>query len=273
MKKKLRPPIKTHGGKYYLCNWIIDNFPENYQNMVYLEPYCGGANVLLNKEQSKEECINDIHLGIIQIFRALRDEPGEFIQRIKKLKYCQKTFDRLKNKEENNYEDYNYTDYIDHAVNEFALRRMSRGGLKNHLAWSTRKRGNQPGDLNAWQTIIEMLPCIAKRIESVYITNKPAIEIIKAFNNKDVLLYLDPPYLPESRTSINVYEHEMNTDDHIQLSEVLENFHGKVVLSGYPSKLYNRLYNNWNCKKKNIANHASQKKVKDQKTEMLWMNF
>lgn len=264
----MRPPIKVHGGKYYLCTWIVENFPKNYQDMVYVEPYCGGANVLLNKEPSQEECINDIHLGLIQIFRALRDEPGEFIQRIKRLTYSQKTFDRLKNEEGSEF-----SDYIDHAINEFSLRRMSRGGLKSHLAWSTRKRGGQPGDVNAWQTIIEELPNIAKRLENVYIMNKPAIEVIKAFNNENVLLYLDPPYLPETRTTVSAYEHEMNTDDHIQLAETVGSFKGKVIISGYPSKLYNRLYGTWTCKKRAIANHASQQKSKQHKTECIWMNF
>jgi len=237
--------------------------------MVYVEPYCGGANVLLNKEPSREECINDINLGIIQIFRALRDEPGEFIRRIKRLTYSQRTFDRLKREAEEG----EFADYINHAINEFSLRRMSRGGLKKHLAWSTRQRGGQPGDVNAWKTIIEELPVISNRIESVYIMQKPALDVIKAFNNEEVLLYLDPPYLPETRTTPSVYESEMNTDDHIKLSATLSAFKGKVILSGYPSKLYNRLYENWTCKRKAIANHSSQQKSKKYKTECIWMNF
>jgi len=268
-KRKIRPPIKIHGGKYYLCNWILEHFPQDYQDMVYVEPYCGGANVFLNKEPSKEECINDINLGIIQIFRALRDEPGEFVKRIKRLTYSQRTFDRLKRESEEG----EFTDYINHATNEFALRRMSRGGLKSHLAWSTRKRGGQPGDLNAWKTIIEELPSLSNRIKSTYIMQKPALDVIKAFNNDNVLVYLDPPYLPETRVTTNVYESEMDTDAHIKLADTLNSFNGKAIISGYPSKLYNRLYDEWTCKKKTIVNHASQQKSKKRKTECIWMNF
>ena len=57
MSKKIRPPVKTHGGKHYLKNFIIENFPENYEELIYCEPLCGGASVLLNKNKSKQEII------------------------------------------------------------------------------------------------------------------------------------------------------------------------------------------------------------------------
>ena len=160
-----------------------------------------------------------------------------------------------------------------HAVNEFILRRMSRGGLKLAFAWSNRERGGKPGDQNAWDTIIKIIPAISKRLEKVYIFNQSALEIMDAFNNSDTLLYLDPPYLPSTRESTEVYDHEMSQDDHIELAECARNFKGKVLLSGYPSTLYNKLYKDWNMAKKHIANHASQQKKKEMKLEVLWKNY
>ena len=78
-KKRLRPAFKIHGGKYYLSSWVIEHFPKNYEEMDYVEPFAGAASVLLNKEKSSLEAINDLNLGIVQIFRALRDEPEDFI--------------------------------------------------------------------------------------------------------------------------------------------------------------------------------------------------
>jgi len=276
---RIRGPIKTHGGKFYLSKFIIDQFPENYESMVYVEPYVGGGSVFFNKKRSAEECLNDIHLGIMQVFRALRDEPQEFIRRLKRLEYSQETFEHYLKKTK-------FDDYLNHAVTEFVLRRMSRGGLKKNFAWSKRERGGKPGDLNAWLTILEDLPRLAAELKSTYIMNEPALKVIDVFNNENTLLYVDPPYLPDTRASQDTYEFDMTTDDHIKLADKLNSFKGKVILSGYMSKLYKRLYSTekvlvknkltkpkWRVERKMIVNHASQVKSKDYKIECLWINF
>lgn len=264
--KTIRPVFKCHGGKFYLAKWVIDNFPENYENMTYIEPYIGGANVLINKKKSVNEIVSDVDPNIIEIYHALRDEPKELIRRLNLCKYCQETFERAIKKAK-------FDDYLDHAVNEFIVKRMSRGGLGKAFAWSNRERGGQPGDVNAWQTAIKGLPYLAERLKEVYIFNKPAVEVLKTFDSPDSFTYCDPPYLHETRVSKTVYSSEMSTEDHIELAHTLNAFQGKAMISGYMSPLYARLYKNWNVEKKKIANHSSQKKVKDKKIEILWKNF
>ena len=225
MSKTIRPPFKIHGGKYYLSSWIISNFPKQHQKYDYMESHVGAGSVLLNKKVSEGiEAINDVDLGVVQIFRALRDEPGHFTGRIKRTKYCENTFNKAWNRKEEKFKDY-----MDHAVNEYILRRMSRGGLKNNFAWSDRSRGGQPGDVNAWKTMAEQLPLIAERIKKIHIFNKGFLEVIKAFNDSNMLLYCDPTYLPSTRITTTAYEYEMSTDDHIHLAEALNQFKGKVL--------------------------------------------
>ena len=134
--KKLRPPIKTHSGKYYLASWIMDHFPEDYMELEYCDLCCGGCSVFLNKEPSQSEMINDKDVGVTSIFKALRDEPKDFIGRMKRIKYNESTFQKvLKKNQENDFEDY-----YELALNEFVLRRMSRNGLKKSFAWTTYTR-------------------------------------------------------------------------------------------------------------------------------------
>ena len=262
----MRPPFKCHGGKSYLAKWIINHLPQNYQEMVYLEPFCGGASVLLNKKPSAEEIINDLDENVVILLRVLRDQCTQFLRKIKRVGYRETNFDTALNRVE-------FTNEFHRAINEFILRRMSRGGLKKAFAWSARKRGGQPGEINAWETIIDLIPAISTRLQNVIILNKRAIELLKLFDEPNVLCYCDPPYLHETRESPDAYTHEMLVDDHIALADVLNGFKGKVLLSGYPSRLYNKLYKTWRCEKKKIANHASQQKVKPIKMELLWMNF
>ena len=266
---KTRPAIKIHGGKFFLGSWIISHFPEDYEKLNYVEPYAGGANVLFQKNKSAIEVINDIDLPLMNIYRALRDEPKEFARRLNLCEYSEETFAKAVG----NSLQKDYEDYLDIAINEFIVRRMSRGGLRKAFAWSNRLRGGQPGDVNAWKTALELLPELAERLKEVFIFNKNATEVIQAFNTNDVLLYVDPPYLLETRVSKTVYSSELSTDDHIELSYLLNNFKGKAILSGYASPLYSRLYKNWTVDKKKIANHASQKAKKDKKEEFVWKNF
>lgn len=270
--KKLRPPVKTHGGKYYLMPWIVSNFPENYQELVYVEPFCAGASVFLNKVPATLEVISDIDEGVIAIFKALRDESKEFINRIKRIKYTERTFDCALSK---SGKDGAFEDYIDKAVNEYVLRRMSRGGLKKAFAWSERKRGGQPGDVNAWETMVDQLDGIAERVKDTTILHKGFTEVMKAWDETNTLFYLDPPYLPSTRAegSTELYEHELSIDDHMNLLHLAKNARGKVIISGYSSPLYNRNLKNWKCKKKNVANHSSQSKTKERRLEVLWMNY
>jgi DNA adenine methylase len=265
-KTTLRPPFKCHGGKKYLAKWIIDYFPANYQEMTYLEPFCGGANVLLNKDASKEEIINDLDEDIIILFRIIRDQSIQFIRKVKNIKYKEANFKTALERKE-------FASPLQHAINEFVLRRMSRGGMKKAFAWSNRERGGQPGEINAWKTVIDLIPEISQRLQNVIVLNKSALQLVKVFNDSDTLIYADPPYLPETRESPDVYKHEMTIDEHMELGDALNAFKGKVLISGYPSRLYAKMYKNWTCEKKSIANHSSQQKVKPVKLELLWRNF
>ena len=251
-----------------MSKWVISHFPEDYQKYTYIEPFCGGANVLINKDRSELEAICDTDVTVVQIFRALRDESKEFIRRLSNVKYSDDTFKRAVKRAEEPFDDY-----LDHAINEYILRRMSRGGLKKAFAWSERLRGGQAGDVNAWKTALKLLPILSERLREVHIFNKPGQEVIKTFNNKNTLIYADPPYLHETRKSPDAYQYEMTTDQHIELARILNSFAGKVVISGYPSPLYNRLYKNWTAASKKIANHSSQQKTKKMKTEILWKNY
>lgn len=265
--KTIRPPFKIHGGKRYLSKWIVEHFPKNYENLDYLEAFSGAASVFLNKKPSiGKEILNDLDPGVVSIQRTIRDECAAFVKKLKATKYSERVFLRELNKTEHSSD-------FDKAVNEFIIRRMSRGGMKKAFAWSDRERGGKPGDVNAWETIIDVLPLISSRLNNVFIFNKPAIQVINAFNYENMLLYADPPYDPDVRTSKEVYDIEMTVDQHEELFKALNNFKGKVIISGYYSPLYKRLYKGWNSAKKQVVNHSSQQKTKDKRLEMLWMNY
>ena len=78
-RRTLRPPVKWHGGKFYLCHRIIEQFPPHH---TYVEPFGGAASVLLNKPACPVEVYNDLDQRITGLFRVLRDYGQELQRRL-----------------------------------------------------------------------------------------------------------------------------------------------------------------------------------------------
>ena len=118
-----------------------------------------------------------------------------------------------------------------------------------------------------WKNYPAALNEIIERLRGVVIENLPAVEVIKKFDREDTLFYIDPPYLHSTRQSSKRYTVEMTDEEHEELAKVLHKVKGKVVLSGYDSELYRRLYPDWVCTKKKVLADGARPRE-----ECLWIN-
>lgn len=83
----------------------------------------------------------------------------------------------------------------------------------------------------------------------------------------DSVIYCDPPYLLSTRSGRVYYEHEFSDHHHATLLTLLQELPGKILLSGYDSKLYGAALRNWRCIR--YRTRTRGKTV----TECLWCNF
>lgn len=81
------------------------------------------------------------------------------------------------------------------------------------------------------------------------------------------LVYCDPPYLHYTRSSTRRYRFDYEEKDHIELLEVLKELPCSVILSGYPSAVYDELLPDWNTLELQVMNQGGVR------TEKLWFNF
>jgi DNA adenine methylase len=274
--KRQRPPIKTHGGKYYLSPWLIDLFPSGFEDMTYIEAFAGGASLLLNKPRSKYELMNDLDSDLITLWTVLQCRHEEFISIISDWSYTEESFGKALGMVVPRVFTTDPQEQMNKAVKEYVLRRMSRGGMKKSFAWSKRLRGGKPGDVNAWETMLAQLPRIHDRIKDVEIWNGNAVDIIPGPSTAmNAFVYLDPPYVKGTRYkgAIHVYDHEMSDKDHEKLLERCLESGAKIMISGYQCPLYTSKLKGWKFKFRTIANHSSQSDRKSVKLECVWMNY
>lgn len=223
--------LKYYGSKFRLANWIISFFPEHRH---YVEPFGGGAAVLLVKEPSKLETYNDLNSEIVNFFRVLREQPAELVRQIRLTPWARAEF---------NYclEEIEIESSIERARRFFFRIWMNlQGSMVTQKA--NFRRHNKGTKVITKSINTENLFDASKRLQSVLIENRDAFKLIKEMDSPDTLFYLDPPYVFSTRSTSKAYSHEMTDENHREFAELLYGLKGFVVLSGYPSAIYKELF-------------------------------
>lgn len=102
----------------------------------------------------------------------------------------------------------------------------------------------------------------------VQLVNSSAHQFLRDYDYTGTeLIYCDPPYLAETRTSHNKYRFEYTKQDHIELLTLLKSLPCQVILSGYHSSLYDDLLVGWNTIELQAMSRGGPR------TEKLWFNY
>ena len=251
---KLRSPIFWFGGKGNMTAKLLTLMPTHRE---YVEAFGGGGSLLLAKIPAKVETYNDLNSDLVNLFRVLRD-PVKFEQFHYKASltpysreeyyFCRETFRDCQ-------------DDVERAYRWFIVARMSFGGhFGNSWGFSVLESNRGMTSVcSNFLSIIEMLPQIHKRLMTVQIEHSSWQKILEIYNPPTTLIYLDPPYIPETRSG-GEYKHEMTADDHRELVEKMLEYPGMIMLSGYDHEIYKPLIDNgWDVKRFNTACHSAGK--------------
>ncbi|MBK1711275.1 DNA adenine methylase [Rubrivivax gelatinosus] len=259
-----RPALRYHGGKFRLAPWVAQFFPPH---SAYAELFGGAASLLLLKPPVPAEVYNDLDARVVNYFRVLRDpvKSAELQRRCSLTPYARAELE---------WSFGEPTDDVDAAhrlvVRSFlghgsdSATRVSRTGFRARL---TDGRALNSAE---WATWADCIPAMRDRLMRVLIENDRAERIVDRMDGPGTLFYADPPYLHSTRsgkTGSNGYLHEMSDDDHAALLERMRAAVGMVVLSGYPSALYDEALQGWERhERRAIADCAAIR------TEVVWLN-
>lgn len=236
-------PFPWFGGKDRLARKIVDLIPAH---RCYVEPFGGGASVLFAKRPSPLEVYNDLNGGCVLFFRVLRDRAPELQERLTWTPYSREEYLTCRE----TWRDPD-VDEIEQARRWYVATFMAfggggkggRSGWKHELTsgFAIDKAGRKNGSRSrtfAWR--IDRLHEHADRLRRVQIENRPALEVLDYYDSPSTCFYIDPPYVPEARSS-GLYLHEMTLEDHAALVDRLVTLEGSALVSGYDSNLYLRL--------------------------------
>lgn len=256
-----RPALRYHGGKFRLAPWVMQFFPPHN---VYLEPFGGGASVLLQKPRVPTEIYNDLDSRVVGLFRVLRDQPkaAELARRLALTPFAREE-----------YEEWCYappSDEIDaaHQLVARGFMGQSSKGIWQRSGLDTRiNPDGYCSRVNALRASPQACLEAAQRLSSVVIEHGDAITLMRRHDRPDALIYCDPPYLTAQGHGTRIYTHDFKADDHRTLAAALNDLRSMVVLSGYPSALYDELYPDWTRHERKAQTDGAH-----ERTEVLWLN-
>lgn len=256
MKSLLHYP----GSKRRIAPWIINQMPPHHS---YLEPYFGGGAVLFQKSPSRIETVNDLEGDVVNFFRVLQNPESreQLTEWLTYTPYAREVYDQ-------SFTEVPQSD-VETAL-QFAIRSMQSHGfrLTEKCGWKKDVHGREAAyAVRYWNELPEVLAMMAARLKQVQIERKPALKLIRAFNHKNVLMYLDPPYVLSTRTR-KQYRHEMTDEEHEALLTEVVQSKAMIMISGYDCALYDKYLSGWN--KAQVPARAQNSLPR---TETLWMNY
>lgn len=263
-----RPLLRWHGGKWMLAPWVIEHFPDH---RIYVEPFGGAASVLIRKARAYAEIYNDLDGDVVNLFRVLRSpDAHRLIELLELTPFARAEFELS----------YAVTDDPMERARRLIVRSFMGFGSDGHnreIRTGFRAASNRSGTTSAhdWANLRESYRFLVTRLDGVVIENRPAAQIMRQHDGPATLHYVDPPYMPETRSKksrrgkirYHAYAHEMSSEDHAELLDVLRGLEGYVILSGYRSALYDAALTGWTRKETEALADGARKR-----TEVLWIN-
>ena len=202
------------GGKQALYPTILQRFPPGFRNMMYVEVFGGGGSVLLNKERSVREVLNDANGNLINLYRVVREHPEELKDRLLYVLHSREDFKIAQRR----LAQFPPADPIQRAADFYQVVRQSYAG--NGKQFSPVARSMWAG--------FPAIDRVAGRLQGVTLATGDVEVIFQRYDSPMTVFYIDPPYFfTEDYYPGNIFQRK----DHARLAAILLGAQGLWLLS------------------------------------------
>lgn len=268
---KIKAIAPWFGGKRTLAEEIVLELGKHTQ---YFEPFCGSAAVLFSKQPSQKETVNDLHSDLTNLMRVVQsDSAPTLYERLQRASVCEGLLEDAglyleagDDRSQRDPVEWAYQYFLASWIQRNGVAGTDRQGYQIAVRWT--KNGGSPAV--RFRNAVESIPAWHYRLLNVVVLNRDAFGILDRFEDvPETAIYVDPPYLAETRTGFDTsvgehsrYRHEFSNsgdglfareDDHKRLRSVLNGYrHARIVISYYDCQGIRALYPEWTFIKKTM---------------------
>jgi len=193
------------------------------EGRVYAEPFAGMLGVLLQREPSRIELVNDIDGRVANWWRVVRDMNDELVER---LQWTPRSEEEFYNIRDGTWDDK------DELWKAWAFTIIIWQSYASKSYDMTRFSRNYATPPRATQNVIDKIEQLRDRLINVQIFNTEAATIINKLNREeDAVIYCDPPYYTARQ---DTYKHV--SFDIEGFKETVADTSCRILISGYPGE-------------------------------------
>lgn len=247
--------ISWTGGKKLLRKQIIAQFPDSSTYDRYIEVFGGAGWVLFASEKHAElEVYNDVNGELVNLFRCVKYHPEALQKELDWLLMAREIF----------------FDSIKKAEGLTDIQRAARFwiAIKESFGTDCQSFGVRPKNL---QNAVRFLRQASERLKNVVIEHVDFEQLLKTYDRKTALFYLDPPYYEAE----HYYPDRFQPEDHIRLKEALGKIQGRFILSYNDYPRIRELYRDYSIISVERQNNLTAKNQNNSKkyAELIIKNF
>jgi DNA adenine methylase len=227
-----KPIIPWPGGKRRLLKYLLSDIPEH---TTYVEAFCGGAALLLAKEPSSVEVINDINGELVRLYRCCQHHLDELVRQFRWALVSREMFRWTQMQHPETLTD------IQRAARFYYLQKAAFGGKVDGQTFGV--DATHPPRLNLLR-MEEDLSQAHLRLARVTVEQLPWAACLARYDRPGTLSFLDPPYW-----DCEGYGVAFGMDEYSALAEALRGIKGRAILTINDHPQMRRVFKGFRCQK------------------------